>query len=294
MKKILLPAIAAVFVTVASSEATLLTTESFDYTSAANITGQSGGSGWRSPSNPSWETALGKSTGTVNSSGLSYTSVNASYTAFAASGNSALMSGDSANNRYLAIDSGGVYDTAGLRNSGGNFLGGSGVTGTLWSSVLMSSSNWSNSFALLTFDSNTGTGTAAQLRQNGSGGDFVIRNNSGGDIGATGSITKASAGTIGLFVFRYDFNAAGNDTLSVWLNPTSASDTAAITATQTDFILNNLMIRNANGSTAPVYDEIRFGTTFADVVPIPEPTTWALIAGSLTALVVFRRRRTNS
>ncbi len=38
-------------------------------------------------------------------------------------------------------------------------------------------------------------------------------------------------------------------------------------------------------------DELRYGLSFADVTPIPEPATRALLAGSLTALMAFRRRR---
>jgi hypothetical protein len=37
-------------------------------------------------------------------------------------------------------------------------------------------------------------------------------------------------------------------------------------------------------------DEIRFGQTFADVSPIPEPSTYALLAAGLGALVWLRRR----
>jgi hypothetical protein len=37
-------------------------------------------------------------------------------------------------------------------------------------------------------------------------------------------------------------------------------------------------------------DEIRFGETFADVSPIPEPSTYALLAAGLGALVWLRRR----
>lgn len=51
----------------------------------------------------------------------------------------------------------------------------------------------------------------------------------------------------------------------------------------------DLRTKNGGGNTG--IDAIRLSNTFNDVVAIPEPTTWALLAGSLTALVVFRRRR---
>ncbi len=48
--------------------------------------------------------------------------------------------------------------------------------------------------------------------------------------------------------------------------------------------------RNGLGQTDFKSDEFRLGTTWADVT-VPEPTTWALLAGGLTTLMVFRRRR---
>lgn len=49
--------------------------------------------------------------------------------------------------------------------------------------------------------------------------------------------------------------------------------------------------QNADIGDSFALDEIRIGESWSDVVTIPEPTTWALLAGSLTTLVIFRRRR---
>ena len=38
-------------------------------------------------------------------------------------------------------------------------------------------------------------------------------------------------------------------------------------------------------------DEIRFGTSFADVVPVPEPSAFALLSGFLGLTWVMLRRR---
>jgi hypothetical protein len=141
-----------------------------------------------------------------------------------------------------------------------------------------------------------GTGTEIAITQASAGAAITVIDAAltGLNIG-TGSITTGSLSTTNpnLLVFRYQFNGASDDTVSVWLNPTAASDVANITATKANFILNynQLKGRNSGATNDLFYDEIRYGTTFADVVPIPEPSTWALLAGGLGALTIFRRRR---
>ncbi len=288
--KFTLLATAVAAVSIGSAQAALLTYEGFDYTSAANITGQTGGTGWRTPTNPAWNSGTG---GTVAASELGYTGINASYTAFSPTGNAANMGGVFRNDRFFAIDTGAAYATAGLRGAG-NFIGGSTVTGTLWGSFLVNASQWgtgSGPQMLFNMSSGVGTGTQASIRQTGAGSAIGVTDTGGGGIGATGSILTSALSITNpnLIVFRYEFNGASNDTFSVWLNPTAASDSASITAT--DYILNNLEIRSVNANGALAFDEIRFGTTFADVVPIPERSTLALLAGGVGALTLIRRRR---
>jgi hypothetical protein len=50
------------------------------------------------------------------------------------------------------------------------------------------------------------------------------------------------------------------------------------------------ILANTGGPSNARFDEIRFGTNFADVSPIPEPSTYALLAAGLGALVWLRRR----
>jgi hypothetical protein len=275
-----------------SASAAVLTTESFGYTSAANVTGQTGGSGWRTPV-ASFPWATVGTTGTVATSGLSYTAINASYTAFASSGLAGNYGGALQNQRLLAIDTGGVYDTAGLRGAG-NFIGGSTVTGTLWGSYMVGASVWgtgSGPQMLYNLGSTAGTGTQASIRQTGAGSAISLTDQSGNSIGATGSIATSSLSITvpNLIVFRYQFNGTSDDTFNVWLNPTAASDTASITATQANFILNLPTFRSVNANGSLVFDEVRFGTTFLSVVPIPEPSSALL--GGLGVLALLRRRR---
>lgn len=105
-------------------------------------------------------------------------------------------------------------------------------------------------------------------------------------------------------VLRLDVNASGNETLTAWYGTSDASDlTLGLAATDigsfwtsaADIDTFVLQVRNPNNSSASVanFDEMRFGTTMADVTTVPEPSCVALIAGGLTALVAFRRKRAN-
>jgi len=293
---LLTAAIAAIsLASLGSASATLLTYEGFGYTSAANITGQTGGSGWRTPvATYPWGT--GGTTGTVAASGLAYTGINAAYTVFAPTGLAGNYGGAFRNQRLLAIDTGGVYDTAGLRGAG-NFIGGSTVTGTLWGSFLVGASLWDTASGpqmVVNLGSTTGTGTQASIRQTGAGSAISLTDGSGNGIGATGTIATSALSTTNpnLIVFRMVFNGASDDTMSVWLNPTAATDTASIsTTTQANFVLNNPEWRSVNANGNLVFDEIRFGTTFADVVPIPEPSTYVMLLGGIGVLLILRRCR---
>jgi len=278
------PAIGVTLTISAVSAATLLSYEGFGYTGLASITGRTGGTGWRSPNNPSWTS--GGTSGTVAASGLSYTAINPAYTAFAPSGLAGNYSGAFQNTRLPAIDASGVYDAAGFKATDGNYLGGSSVTGTLWGSVLVAANPWGTASGpqmLFNLGSTAGTGTQASIRQTAAGSAISVTNVSAGSIGATGSIPTSSLSTTtpNLIVFRYMFNGAGNDTFTVWLNPVSATDTPAITATAADFVFNNLTLRSVNANGGLIFDEIRLGTTFAVVTPYTLPAP-------LTALATFR------
>ncbi|MDZ4787345.1 MAG: PEP-CTERM sorting domain-containing protein [Blastochloris sp.] len=292
---LLTAAIAAIsFANLGSASATLLTYEGYNYTASANITSQTGGSGWRTPQ-ASFPWGTGGTTGTVATSGLTYTGINAAYTVFAPTGLAGNYGGAFRNQRLLAIDAGGVYDTASLRGAG-NFIGGSTVTGTLWGSFLVGASLWDTASGpqmIFNLGTTAGTGTQAGLRQISAGSAISLTDQNGGTIGATGTIATSALSTTNpnLIVFRMAFNGASDDTMSVWLNPTAASDTASITATQANFVLNNPEWRSVNANGSLVFDEIRFGTTFADVVPIPEPSTYVLLLGGIGVLLILRRCR---
>jgi len=85
-------------------------------------------------------------------------------------------------------------------------------------------------------------------------------------------------------------------TMAAWINPTDLTDvanTAAYSMTDTtgsgSFIDMNLFsFSRKNGSAK--FDEVRIGTTIADVTPIPEPATLGLF-GVFGAAALFIRKR---
>lgn len=120
------------------------------------------------------------------------------------------------------------------------------------------------------------------------------------------SSTALSANTTYLFVFSLNRDSSTSYDIEGWFYsggtipgsaPTPGTGLAVLnTASGSGSGIQNLSIRqlyNADNTTPNPFsvDEFRLGTTFADVTPIPEPSTWALLAGSLTALMVFRRRQ---
>jgi len=107
-------------------------------------------------------------------------------------------------------------------------------------------------------------------------------------------------------VGSYEFvsGATNNDIARLWINPSSTDfgaesaplSTLAITnAAGTDLTngVNGFLLRGASGSPAGTMDELRIGSDWASVTPVPEPSTYAMLAlaGAGFAGYVIRRRR---
>ena len=94
-------------------------------------------------------------------------------------------------------------------------------------------------------------------------------------------------------VLRFDFGAGNNDTVTLFQDPTTATDffgTGHAQLTGIDATFDGIAF-TATGATLR-WDEIRIGTTLADVTVgvVPEPTTVALVGLGLLGLA-FRRRK---
>jgi hypothetical protein len=167
-------------------------------------------------------------------------------------------------------------------------------TGTVWLSVLES---------LVSGDANQRWG-GLSLFDNGGERLFIGARwqqttwgleRSGG--GGGGNSAVAISDTPAWLVVRIDFNAAAggvNEVVSLWVNPSSASEplvgAADVTFESNDFGFNRVRVGSGNLADKRFnFDEIRLGTEWSDVVP--EPMTLLLLGAGALATAVSRRRR---
>lgn len=95
-------------------------------------------------------------------------------------------------------------------------------------------------------------------------------------------------------VVRFDFTTLQS---TLWINPTneaspSTTDTSVFTFNGTTTgVLNGLNFRQAGGIGTSTIGILRTGTTFADVTPVPEPGTLALVGLGMVGLLYGIRRQ---
>ena len=249
--------------TAGSSHATLIAYEGFNYPQQTGLATQSGGTGWATTwDSSSWRT---------NSSGFGEISTGLTYSTL-------LTGGQAARNENEGNES--------FRQ-----FGAQGAVGTYWTSFLIrKDSTFTNSFGISLFDGGTernfmGTTT--------SGGSFLGVAGQGGHI----SSTAVTANQTEFFVARYDMDT---QKAHFWLNPSlSGTPTDAIafnSASGTSFTKFGFdrirlgVFNNTGNAGSGNLDEFRIGTTFDDVAPVPEPSTW-LGAGLLVGLVSWSQRK---
>jgi hypothetical protein len=168
---------------------------------------------------------------------------------------------------------GSFADTSGVQYV--SFLGNTMGTGLTGYSMLEFNNGATTIFSLGGSNDSNSNGEFTMDRQTG----FV---NSG--------VLRGNATTF--FVAKIDYTGgAGADVVTYWVNPTvgGAETVSALTATGT-FNFDRIAFANFT-PTRWNLDEVRFGTTWASVTPVPEPSTYALLALGLGALFFLRRRR---
>ncbi len=116
--------------------------------------------------------------------------------------------------------------------------------------------------------------------------DFIF---GAGNADAVESLAAADTG-VHLFIVKFDLSsAAASDNVTVWLD--SKTETGGITTTGLDLEWDTLSLADYDNNSAS-WDEIRWGTTFEDVVWIPEPSTFALLFGCVSwGWAKLRRRK---
>jgi hypothetical protein len=118
--------------------------------------------------------------------------------------------------------------------------------------------------------------------------------NNGPSGGTTQTITAATTYLVaGEMIFNAD-NALA-DTINLYLPGTDltlGSVVSTIAATLDQTVFDTISFANKSQTTGDFVDEIRFGTSYADVaVAVPEPGTFALISGCLALTSIMLRRR---
>ena len=189
----------------------------------------------------------------------------------------------------------------GNRTRGVNFT--TATAGTLYTSFLLDVTTAPTALRQLAFL----TSDSAQSASTGVNGIFLNSSmqlglSKGASSAAGASMTGAlSLNTTYLVVVGYTFNGTGNE-YDLWLNPTSlggSAPTADLSYTGgTDMASLSyffLQQRNNASNAGAVFnfDELRIGTSWADVTPtgVPEPTTFALGGLGLLGLILVRRAR---
>jgi hypothetical protein len=294
-------AVAALAAAIPAS-ATLLTHDSFDYP-VGSLNSANGGIGWGS----AWESQdSGQPYAVANSSPLTFGSLLTSGN-YGSGGFAYTNLG-----RRLQTGSLGAFDSAGLVSNPfaspdprpGLIDGGADGLGVVWMSILLRrDANPGGNFSIGLYKNGTiwsdfGTEEDPSVSFGLTGGNWVLSNGKSLSAPVAGTVPNV-LGDEFLLVTRIEFNGA-NSSAHLWVNPTGlggidpslGTATASITGRTLDEIaFRNVQIYIDNSPNQGSFDEIRLGTTFASVTPIPEPSTVAAILGALTLGVLALRRR---
>ena len=181
------------------------------------------------------------------------------------------------------------YQNSGLLTGVDDLLGANGTS--VFGSVLIANPSGAPlGFTGLEFAiGNPNANRKITLGEAAGSGDWVV-------IGAGAAASSASATNLALpaassatreIVFRIDFGAGNADTFTL-INP---DGTDGATSATSNLEFSTLHLASFGGDPGVVYDEIKLGTTLADVTNvIPEPASMALGMLGL-ALMVFGRQR---
>ena len=183
--------------------------------------------------------------------------------------------------------------------SGANTVAQLTASGTIWMSWLYNPAN-ANEFGGLRISNGSDPINAAQLwfspRDTGSGLLYISSRGTSGGNQQFSTGQTLSFGTTYFMVAKLD---TVGKTLDFWLNPTPGAGspggaTLSLTTAQlptASIAINSIGLLGGNTGGA-TFDEIRVGATWADVAPIPEPSTFFLaLLGGLGALGLIRRRK---
>jgi hypothetical protein len=209
--------------------------------------------------------------GTINAAGLGYSNLLTANRAFQQSPGGqrdsvAFTTPRSSGTMYLSF----LYNQVG--NNGGNscglYLPGSGST-SLFVGLTAPYSGTAGSLGLASVTTTSASATGATLLS--------------GAMQLNGAIVY---NTTNLIVVKIDFNTSGaNDTISLWLNPPAGTNAPGVAANLTYSgydvgTINGVGFNLQGGGQANIFDEIRVGSSYGNVVSMPSPTVVTTVAVS--------------
>lgn len=284
-------AIGILLLTAGTARAALLAYEGFGYQPGAALTGQG------NSSDPGWAGSWNKTSGDADVLAGSLVYSDLEY-----SGNSATLGADQycRANRFPDTSAGGPFGLAGLVDGGK--IGADGTT--LYLSFLQRIATVpSGSLPYYAIELSDGNGNADRVLLVGHDDKatpyYVARtysNESGSEISTSLGTENAD---VNFYVLKFSFGAGDDDLVEIYRNPSLGGEPAAPTATLGglslgyDFSFDRIALARFVGNTPIVdFDEIRFGTTFADVAPVPEPGSLVLLlAAGFCLLLIGAGRR---
>ena len=111
-----------------------------------------------------------------------------------------------------------------------------------------------------------------------------------------GVASTSSAANEAFLVYQIELGTSTGYTINMWVNPllgSSLSTTPNATYTNTTDTFPGFDQLVLHSGTQATFGQIRIGTSYADVAPIPEPATLGLVAvGGLGLLLISRKRST--
>lgn len=113
------------------------------------------------------------------------------------------------------------------------------------------------------------------------------------DRGGSGQFSSGVSAQIdetALIVVKAEFDDAGLDQFTMYVNPTPGQPEPATGTVKNDTDMSNVIGLTLYSTGAMGIDEIRLGDTFEDVTPVPEPSAVVLFIGSAFALYAARRK----
>jgi hypothetical protein len=174
----------------------------------------------------------------------------------------------------------------------------------VWGSVLLqrdtATASWDTTYFVLHRNNNVWFSDARSLeiRWNGNTSRWQAQVDDGGlsDLSFSSGL-----GVPDLFVFKLELDPSGTNNIYVWQNPTglggpdlpvSTADLSFTGLSTTSARFRSLAFYGGGSvNNATSLDEVRFGTTFASVTPIPEPGAIALLSLGVLTTIYLRRRK---